>query len=202
MENIIFDLGRVLISFDPQKYLDEMFADPQIVNRLHKIIFLGPEWIMLDRGVITQDQAVERLSMAHPELSEQICLVFAHWFGIMTPIEGTVKILRELHGRVHKLYVISNFHKEAFEYIFEKFDWFKLFHGLTISCYIQSLKPEPEIYKHLLDKHGLDPQKSIFIDDMWENIEAAQEFGIQGIHYESVDQLKMELEFFLGTTLK
>lgn len=198
IRNVIFDLGNVLLDFKPWEYLETLFYDDDLVGQLHKAIFNSPEWFMLDRGVITQEQAIARLNSQHPHLAEGIQMAFADWFSILTPIASTVDVLRQLKQEGYGLYVISNFHEAAFDYVYNKYDWFSLFDGLIISCHVQALKPEPAIYQALFDKYGLIPEQSLFIDDSIANIEGGRQLGVAGIHYQTATEFEVELELILG----
>ncbi len=195
--NVVFDLGKVLLNFEPQEYLATLFNDEHLVGQLYKVVFGSPEWFMLDRGVITQEQAVERLSNQCPDLANEIQLVFAEWFSILTPIHSTVEVLRQLKRDGYKLYVISNFHEAAFSYVYRKYDWFSLFDGLVISYQIKALKPEPSIYRALLEKYDLVPEQSVFVDDSLANIEGARQLGMAGVHYQTAEEFRQELELIL-----
>lgn len=197
IENIIFDLGNVLLKFNPMDYLANLFEEEGLVTRLHKVVFTSPEWFMLDRGVITQDQAEQRLIEQYPDLTAEIPLVFADWFSILKPIASSVEVLRNLKKTGYKLYALSNFHQAAFEHVYNKYDWFNLFDGLVISYEHQALKPEPAIYQILLNKYFLIPEQTLFIDDSLANLAGASRFAIRGIHYQTSEQLKLELNYIL-----
>ena len=94
-------------------------------------------------------------------------------------------------------HVLSNFHKAAFEYVYSRYEWFSLFDGMIISYQHQTLKPEPAIYQILLATYSLIPEQCVFIDDSLANLAAASEFGIRGIHYETSEQLRLELNYIL-----
>jgi len=185
------------LKFNPGEYLESLFDQPELVQRLHRAVFSSPEWYMLDRGVITQEQAVNRLIKQYPDLAAEITVTFADWFSILKPISSNVEVVRSLKKSGYRLYVLSNFHKAAFEYVYEKYEWFSLFDGLVISYQHQTLKPEPAIYQILLARYTLIPEECVFIDDSLANLAAASEFGIKGVHYQSPDQLRLELNFIL-----
>lgn len=71
IQNLIFDLGNVLLKFNPGEYLAGLFEDPELVRRLHRAVFSSPEWYMLDRGVLTQEEAVARLTRQYPDLAPE-----------------------------------------------------------------------------------------------------------------------------------
>ncbi|MGI6693644.1 MAG: HAD family hydrolase [Limnochordia bacterium] len=197
LQNVVFDLGNVLLMFNPGEYLAGLFDDAELAGRLQRAVFCSPEWYMLDRGVITQEEAVWRLTRQHPDLASGITQTFADWFSMLKPISANVEVVRSLKKSGYPLYVLSNFHKAAFEYVYGKYEWFNLFDGLIISYQHQTLKPEPAIYQTLLAVYALIPEDCVFIDDSLANLAAASEFGIKGIHYQSTDQLRLELNYIL-----
>jgi len=193
IKNIVFDLGRVLIDFQPEQLLQNLFADSDDREALLRIVFDSPEWLMLDRGVITQEEAVRRLSHQHPARAGQIKLVFDNWLPILTPIESSVELVRLFKERGYGLYVISNFHRAAFDFIWARYDWLRLFDGLVISCETKTLKPEPAIYQTLLDTYHLNPRECLFIDDSAANVEGALLAGMHALQYVTPAQLRESL---------
>lgn len=201
VRNVVFDLGGVLLNWDPVTYLKGLFQGTGQVALLHKVVFGSAEWVMLDRGVITECQAIERLVNQHPSLKEAIELVFSRWMEILVPIPSTVEVLKKLKQKGYPLYVISNFHEEAFAKVFAANAWFQLFDGLIISSEIKVLKPEPAIYQALLDRFSLQPQECVFIDDLLVNVEGARQMGLKGIHYQNAAQFATKLGAMLGWEL-
>ena len=94
----------------------------------------------------------------------------------------------------YKLYVLSNFHYPAFDYIYKNWEFFKAFDGKTVSGHCHLLKPEKEIYSLLCSTHSLKPEECLFIDDTKVNIEEAVKMGIQGIHLTSPELLEKLLK--------
>jgi len=117
---------------------------------------------------------------------------------LLKPIKKNIKLLYKLKDHYeYKLYVLSNFHKNSFEYVFKHNDFFRLFEGCLVSCYFKLLKPEEKIYDTLLYEFGLIPEETLFIDDMKENIEAAENKGIRGFHLPDYTKLEAELKNIL-----
>lgn len=197
LQNIVFDLGGVLLNWQPKSYLVSLFDDPELRKKMQEIVFASVEWQMLDRGVISQAEGVERLKNQHPSFKAEIDLVFASWFEILTPIESTARKLPQLKKQGYKLYVISNFHELAFSYVYEKNAWFKLFDGLILSYEVKALKPEPAIYQALLNQFNLQSAASLFIDDLASNIEGARRVGMRGIQYQTAEQFEHDLNLAL-----
>ncbi|MGH4124830.1 MAG: HAD family hydrolase [Clostridium sp.] len=185
IKNIIFDIGNVLLEFKPLDYLKRTFNDDNIEKLFYKEIFQSEEWLNLDRGTITQEEAVKIISLRNPNREIPIKKCMDNWIEILTPIEGTVKILSQLKENGYKLYLLSNFHSLAFETIYSKYDFFKHFDGGTISYKENLLKPQAEIYTKLLDTYKLNAEECLFIDDTLVNVEAANRLGIKTIHFKN-----------------
>lgn len=197
IKNIVFDLGQVLINFQPEEYLQRLFPQHSHSKTLQKAIFGSVEWLMLDRGVIDQEEAQVRLISQHPHLRHEITEALSHWFTMLTPIEENVELLPQIKERGYGLYVISNFHKDAFAHIEAKYDWFGLFDGLVISCHHRLLKPEPQIYLELLRGFQLLGEECLFIDDIASNVVGARRMGIEAILYQSPEELRRDLALLL-----
>ena len=196
IKNIVFDLGRVLIKFEPKEYIEQNVPEEKRED-FYNGIFGSTEWLMLDRGTLSYEDAKKIFKERVPGADKQIDRLFdADLFEILQPIEENVKLLPKLKEK-YNLYILSNFHQPAFEHIFKKYDFFRLFDGHTVSCYYYLLKPEKEIYDILIDKFNLIPEETVFIDDTKVNIDACEKEGIRGIHLPDYTELKQKLEEFL-----
>ena len=196
IKNIVFDLGRVLIKFEPKEYIEGNVPEEKRED-FYNGIFGSTEWLMLDRGTLSYEDAKKIFKERVPGVDKQIDRLFdTNLFEILQPIEENVKLLPELKKK-YNLYILSNFHQPAFEHIFKKYDFFRLFDGHTVSCYYYLLKPEKEIYDTLIEKFNLIPEETVFIDDTKVNIEACEKEGIRGIHLPDYTELEQKLEEFL-----
>jgi len=192
--NVIFDLGNVLLSFDPHQYVCEMITQKPLADKIYEEVFRSREWLMLDRGVITRDEAIDIMCSKDTENSSVIKKVMEGWQEILNPIEGTVKILYELKKSGYKLFYLSNFHHLAHEYILKKYEFFNIFDGSVLSYKEKLLKPEREIYMKLSEAYSIKPEESVFIDDMMENIEGAKKCGFSAIQFINPDALLVKLK--------
>ena len=196
IKNIVFDLGRVLIKFEPKEYIEQNVPEEKRED-FYNGIFGSTEWLMLDRGTLSYEDAKKIFKERVSGVDKQIDRLFdVDLFEILQPIEENVKLLPKLKEK-YNLYILSNFHQPAFEHIFKKFEFFRLFDGHTVSCYYYLLKPEKEIYDTLIDKFNLIPEETVFIDDSKVNIDACEKEGIRGIHLPDYTELKQKLEEFL-----
>ena len=197
IKNIVFDLGNVLLDFEPERYLENLGYHGKVKEQLKLEIFKTDEWLMLDRGTISQEDAVEIWQQRNPDLQMEIADVMTEWEKILTLKKDSLEILKSLAAKNYNLYILSNFHEKAFTYVSNKYNFFDYFDGKVISADIGMIKPDPEIYEHLLNKFNLEAGTTLFIDDSKKNIAAAINKGIRVIHFKDAASLKEELKLYL-----
>lgn len=193
VKNIIFDLGNVLLNFKPIVYLHTQISDKAKVQEIYEEIFTSKEWLMLDRGMITEEDAINEICNRSTENTELIKLAMNNWYQLLTPIEGTVEILKKLKHKGYRLYVLSNFHLLAYEDVTKRYEFFKYFDGGIISYKEKLIKPDKDIYDKLIKKYKINPKESIFIDDTIENIESARMLSFKTILYINSKDLREKL---------
>ena len=193
IKNVIFDLGNVLLNFEPKEYVKSKVIEEKN-EEVYESIFKSEEWPMLDRGTITEEDAKNNIISRKVENKEYINSVFENWYDILTPIESSVEVLKKLKERGYRVFYLSNFHLAAFEYVTKKHDFFGLFDGGVVSYKEKLLKPEKEIYEKILYEYNLEPNETVFIDDMEVNVKAAVNYGMKGIILKNPIALKGELE--------
>lgn len=191
-KNIIFDLGNVLLDFNPRDYLKSKISDDKLED-VFKAVFTSEEWIMLDRGTITEKEAINNIISRNSTYINEINLAFESWYDILKPIEESINILMSLKKNGYKIYYLSNFHQLAFAEVTKKNSFFKLFDGGVVSYEEKLIKPEEDIYKLVLDRYKLNPSETIFIDDTKVNVDAANSIGIKGILFKDSEKLREEL---------
>lgn len=191
-KNIIFDLGNVLLSFNPKDYLKSKISEDRI-DDVYKAIFQSEEWIMLDRGTITEKDAINRIIERNNTYRDDINLAFKDWYDILRPIEEAVEVLTKLKKNGYNVYYLSNFHELAFKEVTTKNNFFELFDGGVVSYAEKLIKPEEEIYKLILKRYNLNPKETIFIDDTKLNVDGASKLGIKAIFLEDPKKLRENL---------
>jgi 2-haloacid dehalogenase len=131
----------------------------------------------------------------HPEQKHLIEAYRTRWFEMLAgPIHGTVEILRELRDRGTPLYALTNWSAETFPLARERYDFLHWFVGTVVSGAEKLVKPDPRIYRLLLERHGIDPAASVYIDDNPVNARVATDLGLHGIHFTGPDALRDDLE--------
>jgi putative hydrolase of the HAD superfamily len=191
--NIVFDLGGVVVTWEPEAIIAKIFENFEVRAKVRSGVFRHADWLELDRGVLPQPDAVARAA-ARTGLSEsEIEKLFRTVPPSLVAIPGTVDLLYRLKERGHRLYVLSNMHFASIEHLETTYTFWDVFEGGVISCRIHLIKPEPEIYSHLLRKYALNGAETVFIDDTEVNLEAAARFGILTIRFENPEQCEEQL---------
>lgn len=190
IDTVVFDLGNVLLSFDPIEYLRQDFKDEAVLKQVCKEVFGSKEWLQLDRGTIDDATFAQIISKRLPEHEELIKKKLENWEEILIPIQSSIDIIPKLKEQGYKLYILSNFHKQAFQNIYKKHDFFKYFDGRVISSDWQLLKPEKEIYQKLMSLYDIEPTRAVFIDDSKDNTDAAEALGFHTVHFQELGQIK------------
>ena len=191
---IIFDLGGVLIDWNPAYVFDKLITDEAKRKQFFAEICTA-EWNEEQDAGRTIKEATEMLVDQHPEWQEYIEAYYGRWEEMLGgPIQETVEIFKELKktGR-YKFYALTNWSAELFPIALDRYDFLHWFDGRLVSGEERLRKPFPEFYQLLLDRFNIKKEEAIFIDDNLRNAEAAQTFGIETIRYISPAQLREEL---------
>ncbi len=196
--NIVFDLGGVVFNWQPDTIISRVFDDSTTQDLVRKEILEHNDWILLDRGTITFERAIDRGASRTGLPRQKIERLLNEVPPSLVPIQETIDLIRELRKTDNKLFVLSNMQFASIAYLEEKHDVWECFDGIVISCRIQMVKPEIAIYEHLLAEHCLNAKDSIFIDDMRENLAAASSIGIRTIQFVNPVQCRKDLEKHLG----
>ena len=181
--NIVFDLGGVVFRWQPELLVASVFEDRRTRELVLREIIQHPDWIELDRGTLSLASAIRRGAARTGLPDPEIGRLFGAVPVSLTPINETIELIRRLATTANKLFVLSNMHHASIAYLEEQHDFWGAFTGLVISCRINKVKPETQIYEYLLAEYELDPTETIFIDDMQENLDAAALLGIRTIRF-------------------
>ena len=191
---VVFDVGGVLIDWDPRHLYRKLFAGDEIAMEHFLANVCTHEWNRCQDAGRSFAEGARLLKQGHPDKAELIDAYGARFDEMMAgPIADAVDILAELRERDTPLYLLSNFSAETFSPAFERFDFLRWFRGMVISGEVGVIKPDPRIYEIMLARFAIDPHSAVYIDDVAANIEGAQPFGIHGIHFTTPDALREEL---------
>jgi 2-haloacid dehalogenase len=192
-KTIIFDLGGVLIDWNPQHLFRKIFPDQEEMDFfLREVCSL--EWnAQIDRGYPFK-VAIAELTAEHPEYTDQINAYFDRWDEMISgSFPETVKILKEIKDAGYPLVGLSNWSGETLPRVAHQFEFLNWFDPLVLSGEVEMVKPDPDIYHYLLKEINREPGECIFIDDSEVNIQTAEKLGFEGIHFSSPQQLRDRL---------
>ncbi len=189
----VFDLGAVLIDWNPRYVFRSMFADEAAMEHFLATV-TTPEWnAEQDRGR-TLAEATAILVAEHPQHTELIEAYYGRWDEMVgEPIAGTVELVKQLKAGGVRLVALTNWSAETFPRVRHRLGFLDYFEAVLVSGTVGMIKPDPAIYLLLIERHAVDVRHSMFIDDSTRNVEAAAELGFDAIHFESSEQLAEEL---------
>lgn len=191
---IIFDLGGVLIDWNPSYVFDKMFDDEEKKKHFFENICTS-DWNEKQDAGRSLKKATEELAAQYPEWEKYIEAYYGRWEEMLGgPIGDTVEIFRQIKdsGR-YKLYALTNWSAELFPIALERYDFLHWFDGRVVSGEEKMRKPFPEFYQLIIDRFQLAPGETLFIDDNLRNVKAAEEIGLRTIAFQSPLQLKQKL---------
>lgn len=180
IRNIIFDMGNVLLSYDPDVCLNHFLDNQEDRELIRRELFQGPEWAEGDLGLLTDEGRYESVKKRIPERLHQALKNCAlQWTMCLKPVPGAREFCDNVRNQGYRIYVLSNASSSFYDY-FPAFAPFDYFDGIVVSCDVHIVKPDLRIYEYLLERYSLIPEECFFIDDRQENVVAAMHAGMNG----------------------
>jgi len=194
LDTVVFDLGGVLMEWEPRRLYRTMFAGDDDAMEHFLATVCTPAWNdELDRG-LPFATGVDRLIAAHPHHAANITAYQTRWEEMLgPPLDDAVAVLRDLRDAGVPVYALSNWSAETFPVARRRFDFLDWFDGVLISGDVGITKPDPRIFDELCRRFGLDPARSVFVDDRDVNVEGARRYGFTGVLFVSGVSLRAEL---------
>lgn len=191
IKNIVFDMGNVLLDFNPQVPLDMFCQTEEEKEVIRRELFGGPEWVQGDMGTIADADRYDLVKERVPEEMYPALKRCAYeWDVCMKPLSGAREFCEYVKEKGYGVYVLSNASDKFYEY-FPNFKPFDFFDGIVVSADIHMLKPDIAIYKYLLEKYDLTPEECLFLDDRADNVEGAKQAGMQAeVFCENYDEIR------------
>ena len=182
IKNIVFDLGGVVVEWHPERLLEAYPGDKELPLALFRGGFFERYWTQFDRGVLTQTEVSAEMSRFTGRTYAE-CWDFMEYIKhFLVNIPETEALIRELAGEGYRLFCLSNMSVEYYDYLKDR-EVFSYFEGQIISALEHVIKPEEAIYRLLLERYGLQAEKTLFIDDLKPNVAAAERLGIHTVHF-------------------
>ena len=203
MKNIIFDMGMVLVNYDPDGATRRLTDNGAEIREIHNVLYCSSEWILMDLGVITEEQALARIlpRLSSGRVREIARESFLSWDRYnLFPREDMGELIRELKRGGAGIYLLSNVSRRFAERAGEYIPAAECFDGMVFSAVEHLLKPQREIYERLLTRYGLPAKECFFIDDAEANVRGAEALGIRGYCFADGDigKLRSRLSEVLG----
>ncbi len=194
IHTIIFDIGGVLVDWNPAYLYRKIFEDEAELNYFLREV-CSPSWNAGQDAGRSWAEAIDALIAQHPGYELEIRAYYQRWTemigGIIT---GTVHILELLHRQnSRRLLALTNWSAETFPYALDNFPFLQLFEGILVSGQEKLKKPDLRIYQLLIDRYGVEPSGALFIDDIPENVESARAAGLHAVRFHSPEQLREDL---------
>jgi 2-haloacid dehalogenase len=192
--NVVFDIGNVLIHWDPRALYRKIFTSEDDVEWFLANV-CTPDWnLEQDRGR-SFDDAIAEATARHPGHAEAIAAYHHRWHEtIVEPIEGSIAVLQDLAVQGTPLYAITNWHQDKFRETQARFPFLGTsFRDIVVSGEEALVKPDPAIYRLLLDRNGLEASSCLFIDDSPRNVAGAEAVGMKAHHFTSPGELRAYL---------
>jgi 2-haloacid dehalogenase len=190
---VVFDLGGVLIDWDPRYLYRKLLADEAAVEEFLATV-CTQEWNAEQDGGRPFAEGIAELVERHPEHAAAIAAYRERWPEMLGgDIPGAVALLADLRAAGVPLYALTNWSAETFGYARERFEFLDWFSGVVVSGEERMVKPDPRIFRLLLDRFGLAPDATLFVDDSPANVAAARELGLDAVRFRDPDRLRRDL---------
>ena len=195
--DIVFDVGGVLLHWDPAAIAEQAFPDEKIRECFLASVLGDGSWIRFDKGELSAARLTEIVCRDLGIPREQIRAFIETAKSSLLPKEDTLEVVRQLRQDGNRLFVLSNMPAEMADYICSAFSFWDLFDGTVFSGYVRMVKPHEQIFRYLFSRYRLVPEETVFIDDSKLNIEAASRMGMHGVLFQDADTLQKKLKPYL-----
>lgn len=180
---VIFDLGGVVVQWQPRTVVAQFTADPALRAALLANVFEHPDWAEIDRGALDESTAIARMQARLPLADGEYEKLLEAADASLTPIPPTLSLIKRLRALGVPLFVLSNMPVARFDMLRARYDFWDSFRDFVISGAIGLLKPQQEIFEYALSRFACHPATTIFVDDHAANVAAAQRLGLRTLLY-------------------
>ena len=195
IKNIILDVGRVLVAWQPEEAMRELGIAEEIVERLAKALFESGVWNEADRGVLSDDEFLELAIRQVPECEAEVRLFWDNVDKAIWQLPYVKLWIKAMKKAGYGVYILSNYGSWTYEKTKEvALDFLEKVDGAIFSYEVKQIKPSAAIFQALCEKYSLKPEECVFLDDLPANIEGAKNFGMQGIVFKGLFDALEELK--------
>lgn len=197
IDTVIFDLGNVLIDWNPRHLYRKLFGDD--VEGMERFLreVCHSEWNERQDAGRTWAEAIAEATERYPEHEELIRAYHLRWDEMLGgPIQDSVALLDELRKAGTRLFALTNWSRETFPIALERYDFLRWFEGILVSGEERLIKPDPEIFRRLISRFNIEPSRAVFIDDSPRNVDGARQAGLRAIRFDGAESLRKALREF------
>lgn len=193
IKNIVFDIGNVLVKWDPFSVVKNFFPHAADPGQLTTQLFKSEEWFAINRGEISEAELITKYHQTFNIDLTTLNFLMEAIKESLTPLPGSFELLENLYKAPYPLYALTDNTYEIMNYLRKKYDFWTKFKGVVMSAEVGYLKPSPQIYRHLLDTYHLIPQETLFMDDYLPNVEGARAVDMHAILFTDAQQCIKQL---------
>lgn len=201
IRNIVFDVGKVLVTYEPEQHLKKLGYDEITRKKVMEAMFSHPLWNENDRGVMTDEELLAGFIENAPEYESQIREAFQKIEGTIELMPHSMEWIQGLKEKGYQLYIISNYGAYTYQQTVHKLRFLPYIDGAIFSFQYKMIKPDAKIYEKLLEEFQLKAEECVFIDDSLANVAAAEQAGFHGIQFQNYEQADAQLRELLKTVL-
>lgn len=189
IKNIVFDIGNVVMTFQPVQYFMNYFHDEEKTKRLCTQVFTDDAWDRYDQGILFMEDLKTHYAAAYPQDKEDIMVILDNWLKLMQPIPEAFELMQKSVKEGYQVYLLSNISQDSADFLKATQPFFAYAHGAVLSYEEKVNKPDARIFETLLQRYGLKAEETLFLDDNQPNITAASKLGIHALRVVSPQQM-------------
>lgn len=194
INTIVFDLGGVLVDWNPDYVFDGVFSDAPERKAFFYDNICTADWNEQQDAGRPIAEATDDLVARFPDWEPEIRAFYGRWEEMLGgPIKDVVEILRQLKTDKHPLYALTNWSAETFPIALGKYDFLHWFDGTVVSGVEKTRKPFDDFFNILFERYDIQPESAFFVDDNLRNVQAAQRLGMHAVQFTSALQLRRDL---------
>lgn len=193
IRNVVFDLGNVVVRWSPALICERAFGVDAVTPERIAAIFGDPVWKALNRGELTAAAAMAHYAATLSLTPAQTNALLFQITDTQELIPGTLDLIETLAGKGFRLFALTDNVHEIIRYLRQRYTFWTHFEGVVNSAELGCLKPDPAIYRHLLDTYALVPGETLFLDDMPGNVEGARGQGMLACRFTTADQARLDM---------
>lgn len=182
IKNIVFDVGGILLGYRWKEMFSDHGTDEETATIVGRGFFDSENWLLYDAGLIDTDELIKRFCADNPKYEEEGRWFIDNAILMRVPRPKVYEEISRLREKGYKIYLLSNYSEHLFKLHTADLPFRKMTDGELVSYMINEIKPNPPIYKELLERFNLNAKETLFFDDRIDNVEAANNAGMKGVH--------------------